>query len=493
LGAIAAVFSKSPVDAPLLVAKMLRAMQHRAQDAVAVAWSDSLKSARSPSLLTASSPERQAAVGYGFTKILADDKLQPIRERDGWLCMDGRIMWNGALVGGEEAARLLEPKLTRVEFPSMPYDTDGAYALCWCTDDCLLVTRDPLGLKPIFVGSRGDLVAVASDRKALWSVGIDEARPFPPGGFLRADGRKLCLESAKSEFESSKRSSPQEIKAEELSRLLVESVSIQTARVGAVAMGFSGGLDSSVMAKIAKDMGVDVLLVAVGIGRTPEMSQAESAARTLDLPIMIRQFSRSDAAECLDRMLWLIEEPNLMKVSIAMAIYWITEVALQNGRSVVLLGQGSDELFGGYKRFATIMGERGTDAASEAVLESIRMAYEVNYQRDEQAISALRAELRLPFATRKITQFASGVPLMMKVRSPSDNVRKWILRDAAIKLGIPSAIAMRPKKAIQHTSGVENAIREIAKKQGMSPLNYLEQRCRIIRKEFDTPEMVPRS
>jgi asparagine synthase (glutamine-hydrolysing) len=493
LGAIAAVFSKSPVDAPLLVTKMLRAMQHRAQDAAAVAWGDSLKSARSPSLLTASSPERRAAVGYGFAKILPDDKPQPIRERDGWLCMDGRIVWNGVLVGGEEAARLLEPKLTPGEFPSIHYDTDGAYALCWCRDDCLLVTRDPLGLKPIFVGSRGDLVAVASDRKALWSIGIDEASPFPPGGCLKANKSTLNIESSKSELELSKGSSPQEIEAEELTRLLAESVSIQTARVGAVAMGFSGGLDSSVMAKIAKDMGIDVLLITVGIGRTPEMSQAESAARTLGLPIVMREFSRNDVAGCLDRVLWLIEEPSLMKVSIAIAIYWIAEVAMQNGRSVVLLGQGSDELFGGYKRFATIMGVRGTDAASEAILESILMAHEVNYQRDEQAISALRAELRLSFATRKITQFASGVPLMMKVRSPSDNVRKWILRDAAIKLGIPSVIAMRPKKAIQHTSGVENAIREIAKKQGMSPSNYLEQRCRIIRKEFEMPEMALRS
>jgi asparagine synthase (glutamine-hydrolysing) len=81
----------------------------------------------------------------------------------------------------------------------------------------------------------------------------------------------------------------------------------------------------------------------------------------------------------------------------------------------------------------------------------------------------------------------------MKVRSPSDNIRKWILRDAAIKLGIPSAIAMRPKKAIQHASGVEKAIREIARKQGMLPSDYLEQRCQVIRNEFGTPEVAVRS
>ena len=107
----------------------------------------------------------------------------------------------------------------------------------------------------------------------------------------------------------------------------------------------------------------------------------------------------------------------------------------------------------------------------------------MNYQRDEQAISALRAELRLPFATRKITQFASRVPLAMKVRSPTDDVRKWILREVAIKLGIPTAIAMRPKKAIQHASGVEGAIREIARKRGLAPSDYLEQRYQTIKDE----------
>ena len=483
LGAIAAVFSKSPLDAPRLVAKMLCAMQHRAQDAAAVAWGETLESAQSPDLLAASSPGRRAAVGCAFTKILPDDKAQPVRAGDGWFCMDGRIVAHGMLVGGENAARLLELRLTLAEFPSIYHDVDGAYALCWCTDDNLLVTRDSLGLKPMFIGSRDDLVAVASDRKALWSVGIGEATTFPPGGCLKASSRAMTVESSRPELETARTSAHQKVDAERLRLLLTESISIQTAGLGTVAAGFSGGLDSAVIARIAEDLGIDVHLVTVGIGRTPEMNHAESTARTLGLPIAAREFSRNDVTECLDRVLWLIEEPNLMKVSIAMAIYWTTQAALQNGRPVVMLGQGSDELFGGYRRFATIMGERGEDAASEAISESIRRAHEVNYQRDEQAISGLRVELRLPFATRKITEFAHRVPLAMKVRSPSDNVRKWILREVAIKLGIPSEIAMRPKKAIQHASGVEEAIREIARKHGLTASDYLEQRYQTIKDE----------
>ena len=483
MGAIAAVFSKSPIDAPHLVGKMLCAMRHRAQDAAAVAWGNTLESAKSPDLLTALSPSQHTAIGYGFTQILPEDKPQPLQAEGGWLCLDGRVVADGMLAGAEKAARLLGPKLTPSGFPSIHHDVDGAYALCWCADGCLLVTRDELGLKPMFVGSRGDLFAVASDRKALWAVGIDETAPLPPGGCLKAGEGALALESSRHELETSEASRDEKVDAEELLRLLVESVSIQTAGVGKVATGFSGGLDSTVIAKIAKDAGIDLLLVTLGVGRTLEISQAELAAKTIGLPIVTREFSMNDVAACLDRVLWLIEEPSLMKVSVAMAISWIAQIAAESGRHVIMLGQGSDELFGGYKRFATIMGESGTDAASEAISESIRRAHEVNYQRDEQAVSALRAELRLPFATKKIVEFASRVPLVMKVKSPSDNLRKWILRDAAVKLGIQTMIAMRAKKAIQHASGVEKAIREIAKRHGLSASDYLEQRFMTIKNE----------
>ena len=400
--------------------------------------------------------------------------------------MDGRIVSRRMLVGGEEAARLLENELSPEKFSSIQDTIDGTYSLCFCTREGLFATRDPLGLKPIFIGRRDSLAAVATDRKALWAVGIREATALPPGSCLKATPEKSIVESPKRDLNTSEAPSHEGARSGDLLRLLVESVSIQTMGLNAIAAGFSGGLDSTVLAKIAKDAGVDTLLVTVGIGRTPEMGVAESTARVIGLPIVMKQLSKNDVAESLDRALWLVEEPSLMKVSIALAMHWTAQVALKNGRCVVILGQGSDELFGGYKRFATILGESGAEACEEAILESIRNAHEANYQRDEQAVSPLRAELRLPFVTRKITGLASRVPLSMKVRSSSDNLRKWILRDVAIKLGIPSEIAMRPKKAIHHASGIEKTIREIAKRHRLTPSTYLEERFRKVKDDFDT-------
>jgi len=486
LGAVAAVFSKSNIDATCLVTKMLRAMRHRAQDGAAVAWGENFESARSPADLRASSPAKHVAIGYAFTGILPDDIQQPVPAGEGWFCLDGRIVAGQRLVGVKEATRLLDQKLNSAEFPSIQSHIDGAYSACLCVDDTLLVTRDPLGLKSTFMGRRNDLVGVASDRKALWAIGIPEPTSLPPGATLTAtpDGVTVNLpEPAPDELKASYGSG---VGAEELSQSLAESVSIQTAGIDRVCAGFSGGVDSTVLAKIAKDAGVDVLLVTVGLGRTAEMTQAESVAREIGLPIVTKEFSQGDVERYLDRMLWLEEEPSLMKVSIAMALHWAGEVCVENGRRVLMLGQGSDELFGGYKRFATILGERGERAALEAISESVRTASEVNYQRDDQAVSSLRAELRLPFATMTMRRIASTVPLGMKVRSPSDGIRKWILRDAAIRIGLSPAVAMRPKRAIQHTSGIEKAIRELAKKQGLPAQAFLENRLREIRNRFST-------
>jgi len=486
LGAIAAVFSKSQTNASRLVAKMLCAMYHRAQDGAAVAWDGGFESARSPSGLRASSSAKHAAIGYAFTGILPDDIQQPVQAGEGWFCLDGRIVARQRLVGGKEATRLLERKLNSAEFPSIRRHVDGAYSACLCVDDKLLVTRDPLGLKSTFMGRRDDLVSIASDRKALWAIGIPEPESLPPGATLTATPDGVTVDLPEPPPDELQASYGSKVGAGELLRSLVESVSIQTAGIDRICAGFSGGVDSTVLAKIAKDAGVDILLVTVGLGRTAEITEAESVAREIGLPIVTKEFSQEDVGRYLDRLLWLVEEASLMKVSIAMAVHWAAEVCVENGRRVLMLGQGSDELFGGYKRFATILGELGERAAVEAISESVRRASEVNYQRDEQATSSLRAELRLPFATRRMREIASRVPLGLKVRSPSDGIRKWILRDATARLGVSSALAMRPKRAIQHASGIEKAIRELAKRQGLPAQTFLENRLREIRDQFST-------
>ncbi len=54
-------------------------------------------------------------------------------------------------------------------------------------------------------------------------------------------------------------------------------------------------------------------------------------------------------------------------------------------------------------------------------------------------------------------------------------MRKWILRQVARKAGLPESLTWRRKKAIQHSTGVENAIKKLAKAQRLTPDDYLKR------------------
>jgi asparagine synthase (glutamine-hydrolysing) len=172
-------------------------------------------------------------------------------------------------------------------------------------------------------------------------------------------------------------------------------------------------------------------------------------------------------------VVWLIEEPNLMKVSVAVPLHWAAKVAARRGFTVMLCGQGSDELYGGYYKYAKILDKEGRKALVEALYQSVVDASQVNYERDEQATAPFGVELRTPFADLDLIRFSLAIPSEYKVRAGNDVMRKWVLRSVAEGLGVPQDIAGRRKKAIQHGTGVENAIRKLAKTRSLSVESYL--------------------
>jgi asparagine synthase (glutamine-hydrolysing) len=70
--------------------------------------------------------------------------------------------------------------------------------------------------------------------------------------------------------------------------------------------------------------------------------------------------------------------------------------------------------------------------------------------RDEAACS-IWCEPRFPFAERGLAEFGESLPVSFKLR---EGVRKAVLREAAVRLGLPKEVAQTPKKAAQYSSGV---------------------------------------
>ncbi len=87
----------------------------------------------------------------------------------------------------------------------------------------------------------------------------------------------------------------------------------------------------------------------------------------------------------------------------------------------------------------------------------------------------LEVELRLPFASFEIADFAMSLPLECKMELKADTLRKLVLRKVAFNVGMPASVVDKPKKAVQYSTGVNDAIKRLAKKQGKTVNQYIDK------------------
>jgi asparagine synthase (glutamine-hydrolysing) len=217
-----------------------------------------------------------------------------------------------------------------------------------------------------------------------------------------------------------------------------------------LAVAFSGGIDSSLLAKICKDIGVNITLLTIGFPLSQDIEFSKQIALKLDLPHKVSVLMPEDFQKDLIYVQQKIACKNISQIENCIAYFYIAKMASQNNLRLILTANGCDELFCGYNKFRLIY-EKGKTRIIDLIDE--RIANECILIKEIDKITTEFGVLtKQPFFSEKFINFAKSIPIEQKIRGSDDLMRKHILRRVALLLGVPRESALRPKKALQYGS-----------------------------------------
>jgi asparagine synthase (glutamine-hydrolysing) len=419
-------------------------------------------------------------LAYKKHKIDSLDTPQPINQYGYSFAFDGRLWYLKMAPDILTVANILENK-PKHGIKKLINKIPGSYAIIILSKDAIYCGRDSLGTIPLYYAEGSDFFALATCKKMIWSVGL-EANSFPPGYYGEFTTSGMYIERIKTIDYETPRNISMSKAVNILDEHLTRVVNIMSKGLFRISLGFSGGIDSCILAHYLKKNCKDVNLVCVGIMNSRDFSNAEKAADFFNLSLRMKSYTLKDVEENLDAVLWAIEEPDPMKTAVALPLYWAAKIASDSGSRIFFSGNGSDELFGGYKKYITEYIEKG-ETVRETLYNDVVKSYEVNYERDHKICMEHGIELRLPFADHKLVKFGLSLPIHLKLSPEHESPRKLILRKLAEKLGFPKDIVYKPKRAIQYSTGVNKSLIKISKRNGNSLPEFLRNRFSRIKKE----------
>ena len=343
---------------------------------------------------------------------------------------------------------------------------DGDYAFAVWDSQNLAIARDPLGVKPLFYSQNDEIKGFASTKQSLKEAGFTDILTLKPEHILY---NWQDISPAQPVYE--KVFEGDVAKIDKILRLSVVKRIEGLSEIGVI---FSGGLDSSYLALLLKEISenipLKIKLYAVGVEGSKDVEAAIYASKFLNLDLEIFEVTEDAVREALPSVVKAIGDDNLMKAGVGLTTYFATKMVARDGLKVAISGQGADELFGGYKRYVQsfIDGTLNYDLRVD-----MSKMYHVNLERDDACSMLNSVELRLPFLDKKLVELVLNIPDNKKIVSMHDDMRKSILRKLAFEEGLDYEIAYRPKKAAQYGTSIDKILRKkITKDTDIS--KYLE-------------------
>ena len=352
-----------------------------------------------------------------------------------------------------------------------------AFALYDSENDVYLVARDEIGVIPLYQGwDKAGRFYVASELKALEGE-CQTIEEFPNGHYFYSKDEKP-VRWYKREWENfdAVKNNPRatDDKGEIINPSVIEKVrnglesAVKQQLMSDVPYGvlLSGGLDSSIIAAITQKFSKKRIesdskeaawwpqlhSFAIGLEGSPDLIAAQKAADYIGTVHHEVHFTIQEALDALPDVIYHIETYDITTVRASTPMYLLARVIKSMGIKMVLSGEGSDELFGGYLYF-----HKAPDAKEfhEELVRKMSKLHLYDCLRANKSLMAWGVEGRVPFLDKEFVDIAMSLNPSdkMNIRLPDGKQRmeKWILRKAFEDM-LPEEICWRQKE--QFSDGV---------------------------------------
>ena len=325
-------------------------------------------------------------------------------------------------------------------------------------NDRLVLARDRVGIKPLYYSTSGGTLRFASEAKALLLkqptelsdlslddffgrdgtafIGVEE---LSPGELLVVEGGQL----RKRQYYELRENAVPETQADIINHLacLIESSVVQRlVSDRSIGIYFSGGLDSSLLASIAKThYGNSLIGYCVGTSEINEFEQARKTGNNLGFEVVTIELSPSDIVYAIPKVIFHLEDCDPRNVEFGVMHYFLSLEAAKRDVRVVLSGEGADELFGGY--------DNRYDKERFTTKELVARMHYNHLKTQDRCSMANAVEVRVPFLDdTRLLEFALGLP-------PELREDKFVLREVA-RRDLAPEVAQRRKGYGHVRSGI---------------------------------------
>jgi len=232
------------------------------------------------------------------------------------------------------------------------------------------------------------------------------------------------------------------------------------------ALLFSGGVDSTIIAYVAKKFKRDFVCITAGFLDSHDLKLSKIVSKYYGFNHEIIEIDSKTLEKIIPLTKQIISDSNYVKISVGLVFVFALHYSkYMNNFEHIVTGLGSEEIFAGYQR------HEQAKSINDECWNGLFSLYERDLSRDIAIFNHYKKKSVLPFLSNDLIRLSMKIPSELKIKN---SVKKYCLRKATVILGLKEEFSVEPKKAAQYGSNVDKEIGKLAKSKKIPKSKYVK-------------------